>query len=1357
MEVYNQFLHPSTSFFSVHCNFTGKDHDNLVVSKGNLLQIFIIKQFNIGEISVADNDNFIETPSYKLVLVSEYALNGKILDIHKFRTQEDGEESIDYLMISTETAKISIVKWNPSDNLISVVSLHYYETVLESVLMERIGTSNVLHRTDPSYGCTTMQVDDLFVFLPFKKNDLSVSDSDFDDGIKLSTKLTENPTISNFESTAGNNLFNESFLVNAQTLHPDLKNIIDIQFLYSYRNPTVAILYAPESLTCTGYLPKLRDNMKIIVLSLDLETKSADVIIELSNLPYDITRIYPLQHPINGFILLGANEILYVNSLGSIKGIYVNEFFTKTSNMKLRNDETLNLFLENCEISQANDFEVLLITKLGTFCTLVFDEVGGVANFKKIIINDEQTYSHLKINSVLNITTIPGKQIAFVSSQGSDGYLIRWGLDSNVPKEISFNVEVGTNIFDADDDFLLYGDELTQTRESPSLLKCAFKAIDKLINIGPLTDFTLGYLSLDQKLMGLPNPNFKETTIFGSSGLESSGAISVITPSVKPLIRSSLKFSNASKIWTIPNHKGNTKYLITTDEKTGKTQIFEVTKNYKDVINKTFKNNSYTIHMGTIFANDKVRLVQILPHKVMIYNMVFGRVTSMSFEKEINYSTSFDNYIIVIMTTGEIEILEYNEDSKRLSKMDLPALLNFLIFTNAWISKSSLLHHATPVKKRKSSGKIVEANQNVEEEILFWLVTADNRLLVFRKEHLERVHEFKNIHKMSEYLQLSNMDPNYEADVDPILKQCIFTKIGDKYDSKNYLIILTFGGEIILYESFFDPVQQCYRFHKANDLFQIPITGAPGNSYSYATKVERNLFKIPDLDGSSVVMVTGAMPFILYKQYNSYPRMFRFGSLPLLYFAPFSTDKCPYGLITIDDKKSCRMVQIDFDFDYSNKLPIRKILIGETINKIAYHELSNIFIISTLKKEKFIPVETEKGEKEEGEEDEAIQEDKKEEIEENLRKPAENYRGCIRLLSPKNWTIIDTVELEPNETCTTLDVFNLKINGTDGDRVVIFVGTGIFQTEEIETNGTWKLCDLINVVPEPGKPECKHKLKVLTSETARGPVLAACTVSGRFSVNQGQRMLVRMLKGEENAEPVAFADTSLYSAKIKSFENLMIIGDCYQSVSLYGFDAKPYRMLLLGKDEHHMNLNECEFVVHNENLYILASDDNAVLHIFQYDPYDPTSMKGLKLLKKSMLRTNSHTTKMINCNRRDSLFSMVSTLPIRKDVDLGCEVIASNIDGSIYKVSPINEYQYRRLYSLQNYIAEKEHHWLGLNPKMNAVGNLQDESFVIKRPFIEYRLLTKFSSMNEEKKRMFAIRLGKDALVDIYRDMISLQ
>lgn len=1345
MDVYNQFVYPSTSLFSVYCNFVAKDQDNLIISKGNLLQIFnIVPTENNGSNFNEENGSSVEDsfkPPYKLVLVSEYALNGKILDIHKFRSNED--EDVDYLLVSTELAKISIVKWNPSDHLVSVVSLHYYETVLNSLLMEKLNTSTVLHRTDPNYGCTTMLVDDLFVFLPFKKNDSGDFDLNDDYNPVIAYKEKLNNSV---DSSTGSDLFYESFLVNAKTLHSDLKNVVDIQFLYSYPNPTLAILYGPETLSWAGCLPKTKDNMKIIVLSLDLETKSADVIIEISNLPYDVDRIYALQHPINGFLLIGSNEIIHINSLGAIKGIYTNEFFSETSSLNLKNQSSLDLLLELSEVCQIGDSEVLLVSNSGKIYTLIFDEIGGVSNLNRITANNESTYSSFKINSVLDITNIPGKNLMFISSQGSDGLLLNWYFESNA-KETASKAEIGNDIFDADDDFWLYEDETNQNAEglTSSLTKCNIIVSDDIINIGPVSDFTLGYLSVEPKLMGLPNPNFKETTIFASSGLDDSGGISIIAPSVKPLIKSSLKFSNASKIWTVPSHKGETKYLITTDQKTAQTQIFEVAKNYKDLTTKSFKNNSYTIQFGCIITENRVRPIQVLPHKVMVYSMVFGRVTSMSFEKEINHSVIHDNYIIVIMTTGEIEILEYDDSTKKLSKMDLPALLNFLIFTNAWISKSSLLNHATPIKKRTSSGDPTEVTQNFEEEVLFWLVTADNRLLVFRKEHLEKVFEFKSIHKMSEYLQLSAMDPNYEADVDPILKQCIFTKIGDKYDTKDYLIILTFGGEVVMYQSFFDPVQQCFKFIKANDLFQLPITGAPANSYSYATKIERNLFKITNLDGSNVVMVTGATPFMIYKQYNAFPRMFKFTSKPLLYFAPFSSDKCKDGLITIDDKKSCRMVQLDLDFDYSNKLPILKCLIGETVNKIVYHELSNIFIISTLKKETFKPKEPEG-------EDLPEPANKK-----DYRIKAQNFRGNIKLLSPEKWTIIDNLELEENESCTTLDVLNLKLNGTEGNRLVIFVGTGIFQSEDVSTDGTWKLCNLINVVPEPGKPEAKHRLKVLCSETAKGPVLDACSVDGRFAVIQGQRMLVRMLKSEGNAAPVAFTDTSLYSGKVKSFENLMLIGDCYHSVTLYGFDAEPYRMISLGKDDHHMNLSECEFIVHNQNLYILASDDNSVLHIFQYDPYDSNSLKGLRLLKKSSFRSNAHTTKMINCSRRKSFFSMVSTLPIRKDVDLGYEVIASNIDGSFYKVSPINEYQYRRLYSLQNYIAEKEHHWLGLNPKMNAVGNLQNELTVIKRPFIEYRVLTKFSSMNEDKKRMFAMRLGKDALVDIYRDMISLQ
>lgn len=1338
MDVYNQFVNPTTSLLSLYCNFVSKDEDNLIVSKGNLIQVFKIVDVSSKFDSIKDEKidlsgyHAISEENYKLILVTEYTLNGIILDMHRFRTTG---ENVDYLLISTEPAKISLVKWNPADFTVSVVSLHYYETVLNSLLMEKLKDSVVSHRTDPNFGCSIMQVEDLVVFLPFVQVDHDMELNDDYDPLENSDKTNE---------LSKNDLFEESFIVNASTLHHGLKNIIDIQFLNSYRSPTLAILYAPDSETWAGYLPKRKDNLKLIVLSLHLKEKSANVIIEINSLPYDLYRIVPLDDPINGLLIVGANEIIHINSLGSPKGIYVNEFYCLSSSFPLKSQQELNLFLEHSAVAQVGKNEVLLVTKDGEFYTLIFDEIGGVSNLNRIVSNSPSNYADISVNSILSIETIPHKNMVFMCSRGSDSVLVKW--EYRLQPTTSSDNHDGDEIVDTDDDFWLYNDNGAQNNDelSTSLTNCKFTMIDALINTGPLSDFTFGYSSTERKLHGLTNPNYKECAIYGTSGLGKSGSVSIITPTAKPLIKSSLKFSHASKIWTINSHDGETKYLITTDQKMSRTQIFEVSKDYQEYKTKAFRGKHFSVQFGSISINEKIRPVQIIAHEVLIYNLSFGFICSLKVEKEVNLSIIYDNYIVLLMKTGEIEILEYDDNSKELARMDLPALLNFQIFTNAWITKSDLLTWAVPAKKRDAVGELVDVKKDIRnEEVLFWLVTADNRLLVFRKEHLEKVYEFEDIHNMPEYLQLTAMNPNYEADVDPILKQCIFTQIGDKYDREDYMIILTFGGEVIMYQLFYDTQKKYFKFMKANDLFQLPITGAPGNSYSFATKVERNLFKIDDVGGSSVIMVSGALPFIIYKQYNSVPRMFKFTSMPFLYFAPYSTNICSDGIITIDDKKSCRMVQLDFEYDYSNKLPIKKCKVGETIDKIAYHEDANVFLVSTISTENYNLLD------EEGED--TIDHNR------DLKKPAQNYRGAIKLLSPGNLTVIDTLDLDENEVCTALNVSNLRINGTEGKRAQIFVGTGIYQNEDVATMGAYKYLDIINVVPEPGFPEAKHKLKLLSTETYKGPILDVCEVDGRFAVIQGQRMLVRQLKGESNSTPVAFVDTSLFSSKVKAFENFILIGDSYQSVSLHGFEAEPYRMVSLGKDEHNMKLNECEFIVHNQSMFILASDDNRVLHILQYDPYDVNSLKGHKLLRRTALRTNSYTTKMLRKDRREACFSMVNTLPIRKDVDLGFEVIGCNIDGSIYKVSPINEYQYRRLYSLQNQIADKEAHWLGLNAKMNAVGDLQDEMNVIKRPIIEYRLLTRFSSMAEDKKKMFAIKLGKDALVDVYRDMISLQ
>lgn len=1417
MDVYNSFVLPTTCETSCYANFTAPNAKNLVVSKGNQLQIFEIIQLQPltrkkllmethrlsrkhrsrkegkdseakSQEPPADSVEPVVTPvespfetiqppkDFTLNLISEFTINGKIMDLHRYRAYDS--PLVDYIIVSTEFAKLSVIKWDSSLNCISTVSLHNYESVLQSLVLEKLDKSQILHRSDPNGLCDLICTEDIIAFLPFKKID-STADQDDQDQIneteepKLKSILTKTKKAGGKKKTVQiitpdeeearqvvlnvNNRskkkktkshFDESFILNASNLNTDLKNIIDIQFLHAYTDPTIAILYAPETQSCAPYLPKAKDNLSVIVLSLELDIRKANTIMEIPNLPYDLDTIYSLQSPINGFVLLGANEIIHINSLGSTKGIFVNEYFEMISDMILTNQSTLDLKLENSQICHIkNTNEVLLITELGKFYTLIFDEIGGISNLNRIVINDPSTYNSFAIHSVTNITQIDDSDLLFLSCTGSDSMLIQYvPLTSNeklVTAAPSATAVASAPIADIneDDDSWLYNDEQENDYADStlnSLTTSKFVEIDRLINLGPCKDFSLGYLSTEPKIKQLPNANFKENSIIASSGLDHCSGLSILNPTIKPELKDRLKLTAATRLWTLDDHSGKSKFIISTDFKSNTTDIYSV-KEYQ-LVHGNYNRKSYTIQFGSIATQYGIKPVQITPHKITVYNMAFNVTVNLAYEKVINYSQIFDHYIMVITTTGELEILHYNEEEKTLDKLDLPALLNFQIITNGWISNSNIL--SSKSKKRSSSGELKQG-ETIGDNIIFWLVTADNRLLTFEKNHLERVFEFKDVHNLPMYLQLDSMDPSYEADVDPTLKQVMFTSLGDEFHKKDYLLLLTFGGEIIIYETYLDLTENSIKLIKSNAIFNFPVTGAPENSYKFATNIERMMFKIDNVDGKHSILVSGRMSFFITKESNSFPRMFKFTSKPMLSFARMNTKNCSSGIVCLDDVMHIRSFEMDSTWNLSNLIPIKKVIIGETVDKVQYHEQCNVFIVSTMKSENYKPI---------NEDDEEMGVWNK-----DLRIQGQNNRGSIKLVSTENWSVIDSVELKENEICTSLEMLNnmlvsdnqvgiLQLKITNARRSRIFVGTGIFGNEDLPTNGSWKLFEIVRVNPDPDRPETIWKLRSETGDDCtRGPILSACQISGRFGVVQGQRMLVRTLKDDGNAVPVAFTDTGLCTKRAKSFENLVIIGDYYQGVEMFGFDADPYRMIPLSKDEKGTRVNECDFLAYDKKLFVVSSDDEGKINLMEYDPYNVESIKGQRLIHKTQFNPNVFTTKMMNVSRRRSIFSMVSTLPFRKEFDLGYEVIGSTIEGGFYRITPVADYQHRRLHLIQAFINENRHQWLGLNVESD------------KGSIVEMRHISRFLALDENIKKKTAGKLGKTALVEIYRDIIGVQ
>ena len=72
-------------------------------------------------------------------------------------------------------------------------------------------------------------------------------------------------------------------------------------------------------------------------------------------------------------------------------------------------------------------------------------------------------------------------------------------------------------------------------------------------------------------------------------------------------------------------------------------------------------------------------------------------------------------------------------------------------------------------------------------------------------------------------------------------------------------------------------------------------------------------------------------------------------------------------------------------------------------------------------------------------------------------------------------------------------------------REYIVIGIGKYRMEDLAANGIFKIYEIIDIIPEPGKPETNHKFKEIFKEETRGAITSICELSGRFLVSQGQK------------------------------------------------------------------------------------------------------------------------------------------------------------------------------------------------------------------------------------------------------------
>lgn len=143
---------------------------------------------------------------------------------------------------------------------------------------------------------------------------------------------------------------------------------------------------------------------------------------------------------------------------------------------------------------------------------------------------------------------------------------------------------------------------------------------------------------------------------------------------------------------------------------------------------------------------------------------------------------------------------------------------------------------------------------------------------------------------------------------------------------------------------------------------------------------------------------------------------------------------------------------------------------------------------------------------------------------------------------------------------------NLEVSENTHERKdLIVVGTSITKGEDIPARGCIYVFDVIEVVPEPGRPETGRRLKLVGKESVKGAVTALSGIGGQgfVIVAQGQKCMVRGLKEDGSLLPVAFMDLQSYVNVAKELKGtgMCILGDAVKGLWFAGYSVRSFSFL----------------------------------------------------------------------------------------------------------------------------------------------------------------------------------------------------
>ncbi|XP_053680866.1 cleavage and polyadenylation specificity factor subunit 1 isoform X1 [Anopheles nili] len=1367
--------------FSLTCHFFNHNEKSLVTGGANVLKVYRV----IPDADPATRDKYTATrpPSMKLECVASYRLYGNIKSMQSVSLAGSLRDA---LLISFPDAKLSVVQFDPDNFDLKTLSLHYFED--EDIKGGWTGHYHIpMVRVDPDNRCAVMLVyGRKLVVLPFRK-DSSLDEIELQDVKpikKAATQLVAKTPIL------------ASYIIELKDLDEKIDNVIDVQFLYGYYEPTLLILYEPVR-TFPGRIAVRSDTCTMVALSLNIQQRVHPVIWTVNSLPFDCIQAIPINKPIGGCLVMCVNSLIYLNQSVPPYGVSLNSSADHSTSFPLKPQDGVRISLDAAQVCFIEPEKLVLSLKGGELyvLTLCADSMRSVRNFH---------FNKAAASVLTSCICVCEDEYLFLGSRLGNSLLLRFKeKDESLVITIDDSGAVEKEPKRArleEEELEVYGSEY---KTSVQLTSYIFEVCDNVLNIGPIAHMAVGERVSEEDIEDQTDvqyvPNKLDVEVVTSSGHGKNGALCVLQSSIKPQVITSFGLSGCLDVWTVFDEALGRKtdenpvthaFMILSQE--SGTMVLQTGEEINEIENTGFATMVPTIHVGNIGSNrfivqvttESIRLLQgtrllqnipidlgcplasvsIVDPYVCVRSSQ-GRVITLALREGKGTPRLAVNKNTISPTPAVVAISAYRdvsglftkkiEDIYDLSKGGAASAYSSgfgsmkpephmkiedeedLLYGESGRSfkMTSMADMAIASKSGTNSDFWMKYMQQVKPT--YWLFAAreNGTLEIYSMPDLKLVYLITNVGNGNKVLSdsmefvplpmgknstqedaASAFGSSFGVTASLLPKEILMVALGS-YGSRP-LLFIRLEHDLLIYRVFryakghlklrfkrLSTTVTCPEFksvpsHLANLDPKVASSGSAEEGPEFATNDQLLATKIlyenismiryfANVSGYAGVAVCGEKPYFLFLTAHGELRSHRLYSRTVMKaFAPFNNVNCPNGFLYFDEHYELKISIFPTYLSYDSVWPVRKIPLRSSPKQIVYHRENKVYCVVMDAEEicnKYYRFN--------GEDKELTEENKGE----RFLYPM-GHRFSVVLVTPTAWEIVpDTsINLEEWEHVIALKNVSLTYEGArSGLKEYIAVGTNFNYSEDITSRGRLLLYDIIEVVPEPGKPLTKHKFKEVIIKDQKGPVSAISHVCGFLVGAVGQKVYLWQMK-DDDLVGVAFIDTNIFVHQMVSIKSLILVADVYKSVSLLRFQEEYRTLSVVSRDFHPLNVFQVEYVVDNANLGFLVSDDQCNLITYMYQPESRESFGGQRLLRKSDYHLGQQVNTMfrVQCD-----FHEADVMKRTLNYDNKHTTFFATLDGGIGFVLPLPEKTYRRLFMLQNVLLTHSPHACGLNPK----------------------------------------------------------